>query len=211
MFAVILPVKPPARGKSRLEGVSDDVRRELAAAMALDTVGAALAADLVAEVLIVTDDPWFAVEGRAIGAATIPDGTTAGLNPTLRVAAGEVGRRWADLTPVALLGDLPALRSSELDEALSQVRPEEPAYVVDAAGTGTTLYVAPEMGFDPQFGVGSALLHATRAVPLVGELAGLRHDVDNLEDLRQVWHLGVGPRTHRRAAPLLGYGPSDPD
>ena len=44
-YAVLVPVKPPAHGKSRLVGPPDDLRRELAAAFALDTVAACLAAD----------------------------------------------------------------------------------------------------------------------------------------------------------------------
>ena len=43
-FVVLLPVKPPARGKSRLE-VDPERRRALAAAFALDTARACLAAD----------------------------------------------------------------------------------------------------------------------------------------------------------------------
>ena len=40
---VVVPVKPPALGKSRLVGLTDEQRRELAEAFALDTVTAALA------------------------------------------------------------------------------------------------------------------------------------------------------------------------
>ena len=42
-FAVILPVKPPSRGKSRLVGIDDDRRAALARAFALDTAEACLA------------------------------------------------------------------------------------------------------------------------------------------------------------------------
>ena len=41
--AVVVPVKPPAFGKSRLVGLSDEQRRDLAEAFALDTVQAASA------------------------------------------------------------------------------------------------------------------------------------------------------------------------
>ncbi len=43
-YVVLLPVKPPARGKSRLE-VDPVRRRALAAAFALDTARACLAAE----------------------------------------------------------------------------------------------------------------------------------------------------------------------
>ena len=42
-YVVLVPVKPPAVGKSRLVGLPDETRRELAAAFALDTVSACLA------------------------------------------------------------------------------------------------------------------------------------------------------------------------
>ena len=39
-YVALVPVKPPALGKSRLVGLTDDERRTLAAAFALDTVAA---------------------------------------------------------------------------------------------------------------------------------------------------------------------------
>ena len=47
-YVALVPVKPPALGKSRLVGLTDDVRRALAAAFALDTVAACVAAESVA-------------------------------------------------------------------------------------------------------------------------------------------------------------------
>lgn len=209
MYVVLVPVKPPAVGKSRLAGLGDRDRRELAAAIALDTVEACRRAVLVSEVLGVTDDAGFAVELAAMGCATIPDGTSEDLNGTLRLAAAEAHRRWPELVPVALLGDLPALRPAELDAALASIQPGEPAYVADADGSGTSLYTAAFDLFAPRFGPGSAAAHNTVARPLDGALPGLRRDVDDLADLRHAWDLGVGPRTRRRAASLVGDGPSE--
>ena len=211
MYVVLVPVKPPAVGKSRLAELGDQERRELASAFALDTVEACRGALLVSEVLGITDDVGFAAELAAIGCATIPDGTSEDLNGTLRLASAEARRRWPDLVPVALLGDLPALRPEELDLALGAVVPGEAAYVKDADGFGTTLYTAAYDVFDPRFGAGSAAAHAAAARHVEGRLVGLRRDVDDLADLRQAWDLGVGPRTRRRAAPLVGDGPSDVD
>src|SRR5690349_19543889 len=53
---LLVPVKPPAHGKSRLLGVPDERRRELAAAFALDTVTTCLSTPGVTRVLAVTDD-----------------------------------------------------------------------------------------------------------------------------------------------------------
>lgn len=209
MYVVLVPVKPPAVGKSRLAELGDRERRELAAAIALDTVEACRAAVLVSEVLGITDDAGFSAELAGLGCPTIPDGTSEDLNGTLRLAAAEAHRRWPGLVPVALLGDLPALRPTELDEALGSIEPGASAYVADADGFGTTLYTAAYDDFAPRFGAGSAAAHDAVATPVRAALPGLRRDVDDLADLRQAWALGVGPRTRRRAASLVGDDPSD--
>ncbi|MEQ6903489.1 2-phospho-L-lactate guanylyltransferase, partial [Nocardioides sp. YIM 152588] len=85
-FVLLVPVKSPGSGKSRLVGVPD--RPGLAAAFAADTVAAALAADRVAHVLVTTDDEGFAATLRGLGAETTGD-PGGGLNAALRAAAAE--------------------------------------------------------------------------------------------------------------------------
>lgn len=193
-YAVVVPVKPPARGKSRLVGLADEVRRQLAAAFAVDTVTACLSADRVGAVLVATDDAAFAAELVIVGCVTIPDGVADDLNGTLRQAAAEAGRRWPDLQPVALCADLPALRPGDLDAALAAVG-DHPAYVPDAAGVGTTLYTAPLDRFDPHFGPASRAAHAETAYEITPAAPSLRRDVDDLADLAAASAMGVGERT----------------
>jgi 2-phospho-L-lactate guanylyltransferase len=195
-YAVVVPVKPPALGKSRLVGLPDERRRRLAAAFALDTVAACLAADSVARVLVVTDDVPFARRLTETGCSAIPDGVAGDLNGSLRLAASEVARRWPGLVPVAVCADLPSLRPDDLDEALGRIPADRPAFVADAAGIGTTLYAAPHDAFDPRFGAHSREAHLDAgAWEVPGELASLRRDVDDLADLRAARALGVGPHT----------------
>lgn len=201
MYAVLLPVKPPAYGKSRLVGLPDPDRRRLAEAFALDTATACLSASQVGAVLAVTDDALFSQNLVAIGCAAIPDGVAGDLNATLRQGAWEARRRWPSLTPVALCGDLPALRASDLDLALSSA--SGMAYVADAAGTGTTLFTSSYDDFAPRFGAGSRAAHdVIGATPITGELATLRHDVDDLDDLVAATRLGLGRRTAAVVAEL---------
>ena len=207
---VVVPVKPPALGKSRLAGLPDEQRRELAEAFALDTVQAAAATAGVERVLVVTDDFRLAAEMRGLGAEVMPDGASDDLNATLVQASAEVARRWPDAVPVALCADLPGLRPAELagvlEEAVALVRSGGSAFVRDRAGTGTTLYAAPAGRFDPRFGTASASRHAEAGAVEVGTTASsVRADVDDLVDLGAALVGGVGPRTTqasgRRATP----------
>lgn len=207
-YVAVVPVKPPAFGKSRLLGLSDGQRRDLARAFALDTVAACLATPAVAATLVATDDAAFAADFAALGCVTIPDGDTNGLNAALRQAVADASRRWPDHTPAALCADLPALRPEDLSAALAALRPGRASFVADADGTGTTLYTAPYDEFSPLFGVDSRQAHlAAGTHEVAGDFATLRRDVDDLGGLRQALALGVGRETRRVAADLhLGLG-----
>jgi 2-phospho-L-lactate/phosphoenolpyruvate guanylyltransferase len=195
-YVVLLPVKPPARGKSRLE-VDPVRRRALAAAFALDTARACLAAGRVVAVLAVTDDARFADDLRAVGCETIPDGVHGDLNESLRLAAAEARRRWPDAVPVAVCADLPALHPADLDAALSS-QPEATGavFVSDQDGLGTTLYAAPYDAFEPRFGFHSRQAHLDGdAVEIAGDLRSLRRDVDDARALAAADVLGLGAHT----------------
>jgi 2-phospho-L-lactate guanylyltransferase len=195
-YVVVVPVKPPAVGKSRLAGIPDDRRRALAAAFALDTVTACLATPGVAAVMAVTDDAHFARQLADAGCAVVPDGHSGDLNASLRLAASEAVRRWPTLHPVAVCADLPALDPVDLAAALDQVTGSEQHFVADARGTGTTMYAAPLAGFDPRFGPGSRAAHLEAgAVEIRGALRTLRQDVDDEDDLERAGALGLGPHT----------------
>lgn len=207
---VVVPVKPPGIGKSRLVGIPGEQRTALAAAFATDTVGACLETPGVARVLVTTDDARFAGALAALGADTVPDGAT-GLNEALLQAAAEARRRWPSLVPVALCADLPALRPEDLAAALASAGGRA-SYVVDADGTGTTLYTAPYDDFGPRFGAGSASAHAaTGATALPGDLPGLRRDVDDLPSLGGAVALGVGRATRALLAGMPGLLPGQHD
>ena len=195
-YVVLLPVKPPARGKSRLE-VDPARRRALAAAFALDTARACVAAEHVAAVLAVTDDARFADELRTAGCATIPDGVDGDLNESLRLAAAEAHRRWPHAVPVAVCADLPALRPADLDAALSSCgEMTGAAFVSDEDGVGTTLYSAPYDRFEPHFGLHSRAAHLDDgAVEITGDLRSLRRDVDDAPTLAAADLLGLGAHT----------------
>jgi 2-phospho-L-lactate guanylyltransferase len=195
-FVVLLPVKPPSRGKSRLTGLAAEDRIALATAFALDTAVAALASPAVAAVLAVTDDLGLTRELGVLGCSVMPDGADT-LNESLRQAAAESRRRWPSYGVAALCADLPALRPDELTTALTEVPSGTTVFVADHKAFGTTMYAAAQgAAFAPAFGFRSAELHAgAGAIAIAGELPGLRLDVDEPGDLERALVLGVGPRS----------------
>jgi 2-phospho-L-lactate guanylyltransferase len=198
-WAAVLPVKPFVRAKSRLAALGDEVRRDLVAAFAQDTIEALLDSRRVGLVVVVTDEVGL---GRALagtGAVAVPEGHGGDLNATLVQGAAEAARRRPDLHPLAVCADLPALRGEAMDGFLSSL-PDggDGWFVPDAAGTGTTTYLAVDLArFAPCFGHGSAQAHRAGGALDVGDAAPgvLRRDVDTPEDLAQAIALGVGERT----------------
>jgi 2-phospho-L-lactate guanylyltransferase len=224
MWSLVIPVKVLAQAKSRLTGLLAADRAALTLAMAADTVAAAMAAPAVAAVIVVTDDPGVGAEMKGLHAVVLADEPAAGLNPALAFGAAYSRGLWPERGVAGLAADLPALRPAELQSALTAAAalarggdppgppavlargddaPSPPAgtgqaFVPDADGTGTTLYAAgPGVAFDPRFGPGSRARHGAAGateldLPLT---AGLRRDVDTLDDLRRAAAIGAGPRT----------------
>ena len=202
-WSLVIPVKLLAQAKSRLTGLAGQRRSELALAMAADTVAAAIAASSVAAVLVVTDDPEVSEVAAALGAAVLPDQPGAGLNEALAFGAAYAQSRWPERGRAGLAGDLPALRPWELTSALAAAARIGEVFVPDADGSGTTLYAAvPGVAFRPLFGADSRGRHlAAGAIQIDLETegesrpAGLRQDVDTIEDLRRAAAIGLGQRT----------------
>ena len=202
-WSLVVPVKVLAQAKSRLTGIADDRRSDVALAMAADTIAAAVAAETVAAVLVVTDDPEVGDIATGLGAIVLADAPQAGLNEALAHGAGYSEQRWPDRGRAGLAGDLPALKPGELRAALAASARVGAAFVPDANGTGTTLYAAPPGArFAPQFGPASRDRHLAAGLTELSteELVGLRRDVDTIEDLRIAAKIGLGPRTRALVA-----------
>jgi 2-phospho-L-lactate/phosphoenolpyruvate guanylyltransferase len=202
-WAAVIPLKHLAEAKTRLRGaLAGSVHERLVLAMAEDTVAAVRACPCVGEVLVVTDDTAAAAALARYGTRVIPDAPAAGLNAAVAygVEACAGSGRWS----VVLTADLPALRPAELAAALrvaggtaGGAAVPGRSFVVDAAGTGTTLLAAPPGAAPaPRFGSRSAAAHAASgARPLPGDWPSLRRDVDTVADLIEAARLGLGPRT----------------
>ncbi|MBQ1092338.1 2-phospho-L-lactate guanylyltransferase [Streptomyces sp. B93] len=209
-WTLVVPLKPLARAKSRLaDTAADGLRPGLALAFAQDTVAAALAAPVVRDVAVVTDDALAARELTALGARIVPDEPAGGLNAALAHAAANVRALRPESAVAALNADLPALRPAELTRVLDAAAEFPRAFLPDAAAIGTTLLAAVAgQELRPAFGVDSRARHqASGAVELrLTAVDSVRQDVDTGEDLRAALALGVGPHTAAVGARLLIAG-----
>jgi 2-phospho-L-lactate guanylyltransferase len=211
-WTAVLPVKRLSAGKSRLRGaLPRTAHRDLALAVALDTVAAVAACPLIHSLLVVTDDPLVRAATTALGATTLHDPPAATLNAAFEAgaAAGTAGAELCCATTggepgggsgggrvVALTADLPALRPEELAAALLAAEAYLRSFVPDAEGTGTTMLAARGVPLDPHFGPGSAAAHEeSGAARLAGDWPSLRRDVDTPANLSEAALLGLGPRT----------------
>lgn len=192
---MVVPVKRLQVAKSRLD-LPAEQRRQLAGAMAADTVAAALTAPSVAQVVVVSDDEVAAPLLRGLGAAVVPDLPDAGLNQALGHGIAVARERSRGGAVATLSADLPALTGDALAEALGMVRRR--AVVADSQGTGTTLLAAAAgIGLAPAYGNGSYARHRAAGAEGISDRVAqrLRVDVDTLADLAVAVALEVGPHT----------------
>ena len=195
-WVVVIPVKPPAEGKSRLTAPGLD-REALARAIARDTIDAAAQASGVAQVVVVTAagdlTPTLPSAPAAAPISVVAD-PGEGLNAA--IAAGAAA---ADGRPrAALLGDLPALRPDDLGRALRDAARWPTAVVPDAEGTGSTLLTAAAgVPWRSAFGADSFARHRAQGAEAldVPAASGLRRDIDTAAQLHEVSERGLGPRT----------------
>ena len=204
---LIIAVKRLAIAKTRLAPVfSAPTRERVVLAMLLDTIAAAAKASSLRGITVVTPDDVAAEAARQLGADVLadptPDGHPDPLNNAI-VAAETVIAAAPDPPPniVVLQGDLPALQTQELSQAIAAARAHRRSFVADRHGSGTAALLAFGSPLMPAFGPESARRHRSAgAVELTGPWPGLRCDIDTPDDLATARRLGVGPATAQAVA-----------
>jgi 2-phospho-L-lactate/phosphoenolpyruvate guanylyltransferase len=198
---LIVAVKRLAAAKTRLAPVfSGPTRESLVLAMLVDTLTAAMRVSAVRHITVVTPDEVAAAAAADLGAEVFSDPTPAGhpdpLNNAISAAERVVS---ASITNIVVLqGDLPALQTQELTEAIAAARRHKRSFVADRPGTGTAALCAFGTALDPRFGPDSSAQHRlSGAIELTGGWPGLRCDIDTPDDLAIARRLGVGPATSR--------------
>lgn len=198
-YTAIIPVKPWALAKSRLD-VAPDVRIELARAFALDVLAAVLDATAVERVVVVTAEAELRARLAGAGVTLVLDRPL--VVPDSLNEAVSKGRSWAaarrpQAPLVVVPGDLPSLTSEALDEALDLMRGMTRSFVPDASGAGTTLLAANVPGaLRAVYGPHSARRHSSAGARAVVDVdPSVRRDVDTTNDLQLARLMGLGPHT----------------
>jgi 2-phospho-L-lactate guanylyltransferase len=198
---LIVAVKRLAAAKTRLAPVfSAATREKVVLAMLVDTLTAATRVGSVSRMTVITPDDVAAAAAAELGADVLsdptPDGHSDPLNNAIAAAERVVSESVSNI--VVLQGDLPALQTQELAEAIAAARHHERSFVADRLGTGTAALCAFGTTLDPRFGSDSSARHRrSGAIELTGAWPGLRCDIDTPDDLAVARRLGIGPATSR--------------
>ena len=194
--AAVVALKPGTPAKSRLASMGDALRRELAWAMAVDTLTALH--EVLDQVLVVGTVRAGELTRLGLDLSVIADPDEPGLNAALTHGA-ETLRAGGANTVLACVGDLPALRAASVRAVLAAAEPYDRAFVADGSGLGTTMLIARGTILDPRFGGGSAAAHGdsgARALsPEELPVPDARADVDTEADLEAARRIGVGRAT----------------
>jgi 2-phospho-L-lactate guanylyltransferase len=189
-LVAIVPVGSLDGAKSRLGAVLDaEERLDLTLRLARSTIAAAVAAERVAEVLVITPEDTIRTMAVELGARPLLQ-RDSGLNHGLVAARGEALAAGASAILILPI-DLPNVTAAAIDEvaaALTEAARPLVAIVPDRHGRGTNaLLIAPPEAIDVCFGGDSALAHeasaraiGARLVVLGGPLA---LDLDTPDDL----------------------------
>ena len=202
--ALIIAVKRLAAAKTRLAPVfSAPTREKVVLAMLVDTLTAAAGVAALGSITVITPDDAAAAAAAELGAGVLadptPDGDSDPLNNAIGTAERAVAGSFSNI--VVLQGDLPALQTQELAEAIAAARHHRRSFVADRLATGTAALCAFGTALDPQFGPDSCARHRrSGAIELTGAWPGLRCDVDTPADLAAARRLGVGAATARAIA-----------
>ncbi len=201
---LVIAVKRLAAAKTRLAPVfSAQTRESVVLAMLVDTLTAATRVRALRSITVITPDEAAAAAATELGAEVLadptPDGDPDPLNNAIAAAERVMVGSFSNI--VVLQGDLPALQTQELADAISAARHHQRSFVADRLGTGTAALCAFGTALDPQFGPDSSARHRrSGAIELTGAWPGLRCDVDTPADLAAARRLGVGPATARAVA-----------
>jgi 2-phospho-L-lactate/phosphoenolpyruvate guanylyltransferase len=200
----VLPVKPFASAKTRLEGVlAASERVTLARLMFEDVLDALMACrDIFASTVVVTADPQVAALARRSNATVLADTAGCGINAAISSAVRNLSVE-ADDALLVVPSDIPQVTRMALAQAAAAVAAERSAALGVAARDGGTNLLAcrPVHAIPPLFGPHSFERHRGTAVRAglsvqILTLPEVSLDIDRPDDLSQFLMLNSNTRSH---------------
>jgi 2-phospho-L-lactate guanylyltransferase len=192
--AAVIPVRSTTGAKQRLGQRLDQSRREALALAMLDDMLAALVSSRALDLpAVVSSDPVLLERARSRGVLALDErqlqGRALGLNGAVAWAAEQLEQRGATRL-LAIPGDVPLLRSSEIDELFELDSPRRSVVLVRSGSPGGTngLLLSPPTVMHPRFEGESLAAHVNaceqeRLPCTVLDLAGFALDLDRPEDI----------------------------
>ncbi len=186
----IVPVKPLRRGKSRLAKViSAEERADLNQYLLEHTIQVLSTIDEIEHILVISRDTEALALARDLGARTVQEYGSPGLNTALTRAV-EIAKSYGTCGILVLPADLPRLDAEDIRKILDH-RKKPPVVVIapDRKREGTNaLFVSPPNLIDFNYGNGSFKRHSEAALEAgarleVCDLVSLELDLDEPEDL----------------------------
>ncbi len=189
----IIPVKPLRRGKSRLAKVIPaDKRADLNQYLLEHTIQVLNTIDEIEHILVISRDKEALALARELGARTVQEYGSPGLNTALSRAV-EVAKSYETCGILIIPADLPRLAAEDVKTILAH-RNDPPVVVIapDRKKEGTnTLFVCPPGLIDFKYGEESFDKHCQGALDAgarleICNLPSLELDLDEPEDLELV-------------------------
>lgn len=192
---IAIPMKDPARAKTRLTGhLSSEERSDLAHALYLHTLQQIQVPGV--QVLVVSESDRVLYDARKHGAETLKEQSSQGLNAACRRAETWATER--NYPRMAILpADLALLSSNDVTELVAQRVTKKDVFLCEASDGGTNcMMFTPGAGMTFLYGRNSFQAHrrfamANELVCHVVRSSGLRFDVDTSEDLAELRREGL--------------------
>lgn len=202
MWDLYLPLKSLSAGKSRFTDLTASKRQNLVKAMALDVIAEILKVHAVKEIILVgvTREELGIPEDDRI--SSFKSGIYSGINKDVQAAE----LRKSNPFRAVILPDIPAVTAREIEVALSVAEDCEQSFIPDWTGTGSTFYASTkENAFAPQFGIESARAHSTANAFRIDSpiFRGIRHDCDQISDLRSIGFATLGIHTRKEMEQMV--------
>ncbi len=186
----IVPVKPLRRGKSRLaQVISAEERADLNQYLLEHTIQVLSTIEEIENILVISRDTEALALARNLGARTVQEYGSPGLNTALSRAV-EIAKTYETCGILVLPADLPKLNAEDIRKILA-FRKEPPVVVIapDRKKEGTNaLFMCPPDLIEFMYGKGSFEKHKKAAQEVdarveILDLPSLELDLDEPEDL----------------------------